>query len=49
MNPMPSVSFWNKEEMKRFWDEEKLKIIELSQTKLNIGNNLRALGSKKKQ
>jgi hypothetical protein len=46
---MPSVSCWSKEEMKRFWDEEKLKIIELSQTKLNIGNNLRALGSKKKQ
>jgi hypothetical protein len=34
--------------MKRFWDEEKLKIIELFQTKLNTGNNLRALGSKKK-
>jgi hypothetical protein len=48
MNPMPSVSCWNKEEMKRLWDEEKLKIVEISQTKVNIGNNLRALRSKKK-
>jgi hypothetical protein len=49
MNPMPSVSYWNKEEMKRGWDEEKLKIIELSQTKLNTGNNLSTLESKRKQ